>query len=146
MTRHLELHETCECKCRLDAGVCNDKKRWNNDKCRCECRELTDKGRCDNGFIWNPSIYECECDKSCDVGEYLDYENSKCRKKLIDKLVKECSEDINGNEMIHNVTLNDNGKVCKSCTIYIVLSVIAFLIIIGIGGVFFLFLLVLKKR
>ena len=22
---------------------------------------------------------ECECDKLCDVGEYLDYENCKCR-------------------------------------------------------------------
>ena len=33
------------------------------------------------GFIWNPSNFECECDKSCDVGEYLDYENCKYRKK-----------------------------------------------------------------
>ena len=24
---------------------------------------------------------ECECDKSCVVGEYLGYENFKCRKK-----------------------------------------------------------------
>ena len=39
------------------------------------------------GFIWNPSNCECECDKSCDVGEYLDYENSKCRKRLVHKLV-----------------------------------------------------------
>ena len=31
---------------------------------------------------------ECECDKSCDVGEHLDYENCKCRKWLIDKLVE----------------------------------------------------------
>ena len=34
------------------------------------------------------SNFECECDKSCDVGEYLDYENCKCRKKLADKLVE----------------------------------------------------------
>ena len=45
-TRHIEWHETCECKCRLDASVCNDKQRWNNEKCRCECKELIDKGRC----------------------------------------------------------------------------------------------------
>ena len=25
---------------------------------------------------------ECECDKACNVGEYLDYENCKCRKTL----------------------------------------------------------------
>ena len=73
--RHVTWHETCTCKCRLDATVCNNKQCWNNDKCRCECKELIDKGRCNDGFIWNPSICECECDKSCDVGEYLDYAN-----------------------------------------------------------------------
>ena len=29
-----------KCKYRLDASVCNNKKRWNNDKWRCECKEL----------------------------------------------------------------------------------------------------------
>ena len=43
---------------------------------------------CDKGFIWNPN--KCECD----VGEYLDYENLKCRKKLIDKLVDECTKTV----------------------------------------------------
>ena len=42
----------------------------------------------------NPSNCVCECNKSYDVGEYLDYENCKCRKRLIDKLVEECSENI----------------------------------------------------
>ena len=43
-TKHIEWHETCKCKCRLDASVCNNKQRWNKDKCRCECREeLIDK-------------------------------------------------------------------------------------------------------
>ena len=32
-TRHIELHETCKCKCRLDVSVCNNKQRWNDDKC-----------------------------------------------------------------------------------------------------------------
>ena len=55
-------------------------------KCRCESKELIDKEICDKWFIWNPST--CECDKSCDFGEYLDYENCKFRKTLIDKLVE----------------------------------------------------------
>ena len=38
-TRHIEWHETCKCKCRLDTSVCNNKQRWNKDKCRCECTE-----------------------------------------------------------------------------------------------------------
>ena len=80
-TRHVEWHETCKCKCRLDASVCNNKQRWNNEKRRCEFKELVDKGRCTKGFIWNTSNCECECDKLCDVGKYLDYKNCKCRKK-----------------------------------------------------------------
>ena len=74
-TRHIKWHERCNCICRLDAIFCNNKQRWNNDKCRCECKKLIDKGVCDKGYVWNRSNYECECDKSCDVGEYLDYEN-----------------------------------------------------------------------
>ena len=78
----------------INASVCNNKQRWNDDKCRCECKELIDKGVCDKGYAWNPSNCECECDKSCDFGEYLDYENCKCRKRLVDKLVEECDENI----------------------------------------------------
>ena len=31
-TRHIEWWVTCKCKFRLDAGVCNNKQRWNKDK------------------------------------------------------------------------------------------------------------------
>ena len=46
--------------------------------------------------------------------------------------------------MIYNATLNDYENLCDSCTIYILFFVIAFLIIIGIGGTC-LFSLVFKK-
>ena len=72
---HIEWHETCKCECGLDASVCNNRQRWKEDRCRCECKEFINKGVCNKGSIWNPSNYECECDKSCNVGEYLDYEN-----------------------------------------------------------------------
>ena len=115
-TSYIKRHETCKCKCRLDASVCNNKQRWNEDKCRCECKELIDKGICDKGFNWNPSNCECECDKSCDVGEYLGYKNCKCRKRLVDKLIEECNENIDDKElhlskMIHNSTLNEYEKI-----------------------------------
>ena len=87
-TRHIKWHETCKCKCRLDESVSNDKQRWNEDKCKCEGKELIDKGVCDKEFIRNPSNCECECDKSCDISEYLDYSNYKCRNKLVDELVE----------------------------------------------------------
>ena len=101
-TRHVKWHETCKSICRWDAIVCNNKQCWNNGKC--EYKELIDKGVCDKGYAWNPSNCECECDKSCDVGEYLDYENCSCKKKLVDKLVDECTETIDDEEeeMIDN--------------------------------------------
>ena len=49
--RHIEWHETCKCVCRLDRIICNNKKRWNKDKCRCKCKEFIDEGVCDEGFI-----------------------------------------------------------------------------------------------
>ena len=96
-------------------------------------------------FIWNPTICESECDKSCDIGQYLDYKNCKCRKELISKLTEECSEDINGNEMIYNATLTDHRRVCKSCVIYIILFVIFFIISISISSTFIYFLWYLKR-
>ena len=71
-TRHIKYHKICKCKCRLDASVCNNKQRWNENKYRCECKELFDKGMHQKIFIWNPSNCECKCGKSCDIGGYLD--------------------------------------------------------------------------
>ena len=34
-----------------------------------------------------------------------DYENCKCRKTLVDKLVEVCSAEIDGNEIIYNTTM-----------------------------------------
>ena len=123
-TRHTKWHKTCKCRCRVDASVCNNKQRWNEDKCRWECKELIAKRMYDKGFIWNPSNCECECDKSCDMGEYLDYKNCKCRKRIIDKLVKECSENIYENETLGIIPLNVYKKVCNSCMVYIVLFIV----------------------
>ena len=94
------------------------------------------KGSCDKGFIWNPSNCEWECDKSCDVGENLDYLNCKWRKKLVDNLVKECTENTDEVKMA-KITLADHESKyeneCKSsCTLFIVFFSIIFTINIGI--------------
>ena len=65
---------------------------------------------------------------------------------MIDKLVEECSENIEGNEIIYNGTLGDYGKICYSCTVYIVLLVIFFLISVSISNVFIYFHWYLKRR
>ena len=129
-TRHIKWHETCKCKCRLDASVCNNKQRWNDDKCRCE---FFNKGVCHKGYIWNSSNCECERDTSCDVGEYLDYKNCKCRKKLVDKQTEEYTENI---DEVKIASENEDKNKCSSCSLYIVVLSIIFAINIGIGAYF----------
>ena len=132
-TRHIKWHETCKCKCRLDVSVCNNKQRWNHDNCRCECKELIDKGLCDKGYIWNPSNCECECHKSCDVGEYLDSKNCKCREKLVDKLVEEWTENIGEVEIISK---NEHKNKRSSRMLCIALFSIIFTINVSVPSYF----------
>ena len=102
-TRRIEWHETCKCKCKFNGSICNNKQRWNDDKCRRECKELIHKGVCDKEFVWNPrnckcecykswdfspSNCKCECYKSCDFTDYLDYKNCKCKKRLVEQLIE----------------------------------------------------------
>ena len=122
-------NEMCKCKCRLDASVCNNKQCWNDDKCQCECKELIDKGVCDKGYAWNPSNCECECDKSCDVGECLDYEKCKCMKKLVDKLVEECNENIDEAKLTEIALFEHKNECACYYTVFIVLALIALAII-----------------
>ena len=95
---------------------------------------MIDKGLCDKGFIWNTSNCDCECDKSCDIGEYLDYENCKCRKKLVERLIEECTENVGETRLVKKTTAkNENKHKYSSCTVYIVLFLIILTINVGIG-------------
>ena len=91
----------------------------------------------DKRFIWKPSNCELECDKACDVGEYLDHENCKYRKKLVDKFVQECTETVEEVKLA-KITLaeNENKYKCSSCTLYIVLMIVVFKICARIGTYF----------
>ena len=114
-------------------------------------KELTDKRMCNKVFIWNPSHCECECDKSCNIGEYLDYKNCKCRKRIIDKLVVECSENIYENETLditpsNAIPLNVSEKVCNSSIVYIVLFVVFLMTSICTCFLFICFYWYLKKH
>ena len=55
--RNVSFHKSCKCDCLLDKKVCNNKERWNKDKCRCEFLEIKE---CDVGFSWN--VVNCRCD------------------------------------------------------------------------------------
>ena len=108
-TRSIEWYETCKCKCRLNEIICNNKQRWNKDKCRRECKELIDKGVCDKGFIFNLSNCKCECDKSCNISQCLHYSDCKCKKKLVDLLIEECTENTDETKLV-NITITKNNR------------------------------------
>ena len=134
-TRHMKWHETCKCICRLDRIICNSKQRWNKDKCRCECKELIDKGVCDKGFIWNPSNCEGECDKSCGISKYLDYSNCICRKKLVDPLVDECTQNTEEKKLVNITVDNENINSRSFSTVYRILFWIFFMFFVISCGI-----------
>ena len=58
------------------------------------------KGVCNKEFIFYPSNCDCQCDKYCGIEKYLECSNCTCRKKLIDLLVEECTENINKTNLV----------------------------------------------
>ena len=100
---------------------------------------MIDKAIFHKGFIWNLSNCKCDCDKLCDIGEYLYYENCKCRKKLVNKLVEEYTETDDEVRMA-KITLVEYEKEWKSSsTLYIVLFSVFLTISSGISTVFVYF-------
>ena len=91
----------------------------------------------DKGFIWNPSNCQCEYKKTCDIGKYLEYENCKCRKKLVDQIIDDYTETIEEVKLA-KITLAENERKNKysSCTVYIALMIAAFAIFTGITTYF----------
>ena len=89
----------------------------------------------DKKFIRNPSNCECEFDKSCDIGEYLEYENCKYRKKLVHELVEECTEIADEKKMT-KITLAEYEIEYKCSWTISGLLFLIFAINIGIGTYF----------
>ena len=84
-------------------------------------------------IYWNPSNCECDCDKKCDIGEYLDYENCKRKKKLADKLIDECTEAIEEVKLAEITPFeNENNYKYNSWRIYIVLMIVVVTVFTGI--------------
>ena len=87
-TRSIKWHEACNCICRLMKLFVTTNKDGIKINVDMNVKNYIDKEVCDKGFIWNPSNCECECGKSCNISQYLDYSNCKCKKKLIDPLIE----------------------------------------------------------
>ena len=126
-TRSIKWHKSCKCICSLNKIICNNKQRWNEEKCKCDCKKLIDKGVCYKGFIWNLRNCQCECHKSCNISQYLDYSDCKCEKKNY-PLIEECTENDNKTKIVNITVENENS----SCKVYIALMTVVLTIFTGI--------------
>ena len=126
-TRKLKLQESCKCESRLDPIICNNKQKWNKDKCRCEC--LVNE-KCNKNFTWDPS--NCKC---------------KYKKKTAHLLTEECEEIID-NKIVpiekHNKTLLvkkynkavsiKENTLLVSCKPFVASSIFFYLSVINVGA------------
>ena len=67
--------------------------------------------------------------------EYLDYKNCRCNKMLVNKLVEECTENIEETRLV-KINSTECNFVKNKCTLYIVLFSILFTVNIEIGSYF----------
>ena len=69
-------------------------------------------------------------------GGYLDCKNCKCRKKLVNKLVEECSDNIDEAKLTEIALFEHKNECTCYYTVFIALGVIVFKICVGIGAYF----------
>ena len=113
--KNISFHPSCKCGCLLDEKVCNNKQKWNEEKCICECLEIKD---CDFGFSWN--VVNCSCEM-----------------KKLTALIEEEECDVETNDQIkciENKTITIIKKIenCKAFAASSILFVCVSIIVTGI--------------
>ena len=94
--------------------------------------------------MWNPSTCACDCDKYCEIGQYLDYKNCVCRKKLIDDLIEQCTSIVdievkNGADIFTSSTatkniltpVNSNNSTNIYLLLFVAVLIVAVLVAAG---------------
>ena len=69
---------------------------------------------------------------SCDIGQYLDYSDCKCMKKLIDSLIEECTENNDETKLVNRTLVENENNYCNSCKVHFVLMTVVFKIFTGV--------------
>ena len=117
MLRNATFHRSCKGSCLLDEKVCNNKQKWNKNKCRCKCLEIKE---CDNNSFWNVVNCRCELRKAasliaeeeCDVetGEKIETKTVTLIKK-----VKECKPFVASSILLVCVSVITTGIMIYFC-------------------------------
>ena len=79
--------------------------------------------------MWYTSTLDCECNKACESDEFLIIKNCSWAKRLIDKVVLACENEILN---IAKASLDDKNVTCKisNCLIHTISLVIICLLIL----------------
>ena len=111
-----------------------------------QCKEdLVSKLICDKGYMWNPITCSCECAKYCEAGQYLDYRECACRKKLTDDLIEQCTTVVDLEIGNSSSLLVD--KAGSSSNIYLFLFITVLIIAsLSTAGSFYYFKKVNSKK
>ena len=112
----------------MTSAICNGRQEWNENKSRCECKEdLINKLACDKEYMWNPSTCSCECEIYYETGQYLDYKNCVCRKKIIDDLIEQCTSIVDMNIKNNTLLKKSDESSSNIYFIYLIFSAIYFI-------------------
>ena len=82
--------------------------------------------------MWNPSTCSSEYDRYCETGQYLDYKNFACRRKIIDDLIEQRTTIFDMD--IKNNTLAKQNDESFSNTYLILFIVFLVLFILFLAG------------
>ena len=96
--KNISFHQSGKCGCLLNEKVCNNKQKWNEEKCRCECLEIK---ACEIGFSWNTVNCSCEIKKIA---------------RLIESKTEEC--DIGTDQIIKPKSFPENKTLIKDIQNY----------------------------
>ena len=124
--KNISLHKSCKCDCLLDEKVCNNKQKWNKEKCRCECLK---EEKCSDDSYFN--VINCSC------------EMEKAAKLIVEEKCKEINDDIN--YVIQNETITLIKKI-ENCKLFIGVSILFLCISIILTGIMIYFCLKSRKN
>ena len=114
--KNVTFHKSCKCDCLLHEKVCNNKQKWNKNKCRCECLEIKD---CGNNSFWN--VVNCRC---------------KFKKAAALIAAEEC--DVETNDIIQNKTISIIKKI-ENCKPFVASSILFVSVSIILSGIMIYF-------
>ena len=120
--KNVSFHNSCKCGCLLDEKVCNNKQKWNKEKCRCECLEIEE---CESGSFWNVVNCRCEFKKAA-------------------ALIVEEQCDTETDDILQNRTITSIKKI-ENCKPFVASSILFVSVSIILSGIMIYFCIKSRK-